>query len=210
MKKFLASVFIFTVGIFCLSGCSSPVSGNVGRENRLNSAFSAKMTISLDKMAAEGTVERIGDGKWSAEFESPNTLSGVTLEFDGNNTTASYKGLTFSVPRSAVPVKAMLKNLIDAVDSNAREAELHGSESEGMLQISGSLDGGDYTLSIDSSGCISSFEMPNNLLKIAFSDVQINGSTAQPESETSADENSSGENSESETSCAETPTESTE
>ncbi|MDE6784749.1 MAG: hypothetical protein K2J26_05185 [Ruminococcus sp.] len=120
MKKFLASVFIFTVGIFCLFGCSSPVTGSVKRENRLNSAFSAKMTISLDKMAAEGTIERIGDGKWRAEFESPNTLSGVALEFDGNNTTASYKGLTFSVPRSAVPVKAMLKNLIDAVDSNAR------------------------------------------------------------------------------------------
>ncbi|MDE6776143.1 MAG: hypothetical protein K2J37_07625, partial [Ruminococcus sp.] len=63
--------------------------------------------------------------------------------------------------------------------------------------------GGDYTLSIDSNNCISLFEMPNNLLKIAFSDVQINGSAPQPEN-TSAGETSAIETLPAETSPAET------
>ena len=72
----------------------------------------------------------------------------------------------------------MLNNLIEAVDTNAREDELRGKENDGRFEISGSLDGGDYTLALDSSGCIASFDMPNNLLHISFTDVQLRGGTA--------------------------------
>ena len=89
---------------------------------------------------------------------------------DGN-VSADYKGLSFSVPRSALPVKAMLLNLIDAVDENARKEELKGSENEGKLEIPGSLESGDYTLSVDENGYIAAFSMPNNLLCITFSEV---------------------------------------
>lgn len=170
MKKLLTSMLVCMV-IFAVVSCSSPMKQTSKRQNNLNTQFSAVMNISLDKLNADGTITRLSDGNWEAEFESPNTLSGVKLSFEGNNVTASYKGLNFSVPRSAIPVKAMLTNLISAVDSAAREEELQGTENEGLLNINGSLDGGDYTLSVDSNGNIHTFEMPNNLLKIAFSDV---------------------------------------
>ena len=48
----------------------------------------------------------------------------MKLEFSEGNVIASYKGLTFSVPQSAVPVKAMMLNLIMAVDDNAKLEEL--------------------------------------------------------------------------------------
>lgn len=170
MKKLLTSMFVCML-VFAVVSCSSPISQTAKRQNNLNSQFSAVMNISLDKLNADGTITRLSDGNWEAEFDSPNTLSGVKLCFEGNNVTASYKGLNFSVPRSAIPVKAMLINLISAVDTAAREEELQGTENEGLLNINGSLDGGDYTLSVDANGNIHTFEMPNNLLKIAFSDV---------------------------------------
>ena len=159
MKRLFTSVLLFA-GIFCLTSCSSPMGGGTVRENKLN---------------AEGTVTRLGDGEWTAEFDSPNTLSGVKLTFSSGSVTADYKGLTFSVPKSALPVKAMLGNLIEAVDTNARESELSGRENEGRFEISGSLDGGDYTLILDNSGNIAAFDMPNNLLHISFTDVQVRG-----------------------------------
>lgn len=170
MKKLLASMLVCMI-VFAVVSCSSPMKQTTKRQNNLNTQFSAVMNVSLDKLNADGTITRFSDGNWEAEFDSPNTLSGVKLSFEGNNVSASYKGLNFSVPRSAIPVKAMLTNLISAVDTAAREEELQGSESEGLLNITGSLDGGDYTLSVDSNGNIHTFEMPNNLLKIAFSDV---------------------------------------
>lgn len=172
MKKLFTSVFIF-FAVFSLTGCSSPMKSTEKCPNNLSSPFSADMVLALDKLNAEGTISRLGDGEWEVEFESPNTLSGVCMKFSSGNVTASYKGLNFSVPRSALPAKAMLLNLIDAVDTNARSEELKGASNEGMLEISGSLECGDYVITVDDKGYIHSFSMPNNLLKIAFSDVDV-------------------------------------
>lgn len=183
MRKLLSSVLVFVM-IFCLASCSLPVKtpGSKGkRDNSLNSQFTAQMTVCLEKLVAEGTVSRFGDGLWEAEFESPGTLSGVKLSFADGNVTASYKGLSFSVPRSAIPVKAMLVNLMDAVDSAAREAQLTGTEKDGIFEITDELEGGGYTLSVDSDGNICSFEMPNNLLKMTFTEVKA---SAAPKTDT--------------------------
>lgn len=178
MKKLFSSVFIlFTL---CLTSCSAPMQTTQSRQNNLDSSFSSEITLTLDKLTAEGTLKRYGDSEWEVEFNSPNTLSGVNLAFSQGNVNASYKGLSFSVPKSALPVKAMLINLIDAVDTNARSEELKGSDNEGTLEISGTLEGGDYILAVDGNGNISSFDMPNNLLEINFKEVSsIAGAPAQ-------------------------------
>ncbi|MDE7363680.1 MAG: hypothetical protein K2N27_02145 [Ruminococcus sp.] len=181
MKKLFSSAFILTL---CLASCSTPIQTTQSRQNNLNSSFSSDVTITLDKLTAEGTVKRMGENEWEVEFSSPNTLSGVNLAFSQGNVNASYKGLNFSVPKSALPVKAMLVNMIEAVDTNARSEELKGSDKDGVFQIAGSLDGGDYVLMLDSNGNIKSFDMPNNLLKIDFSEVKmIQGITAETTTE---------------------------
>ncbi len=185
MKKLFTSVFIF-MSVLCLTSCSSPMSGRTSRENNLAGAFTSSATITLDKLTAEAAISRYGDGEWTVEFDSPNTLSGVKLSFSEGNVCADYKGLSFSVPKSALPVKAMMLELIEAVDTNARETELHGSENDGMLEINGSLEGGDYILTVDGNGNIAEFEMPNNLLDITFKDVTA--TKAETEETTSAEE----------------------
>lgn len=184
MKKLFSSVFILLT--FCLASCSTPMQTTQSRQNNLNSSFSSEITLTLDKLTAEGILKRYGDSEWEIEFDSPNTLSGVNLAFNQGNVNASYKGLSFSVPKSALPVKAMLVNLIDAVDTNARSEELKGSDNEGMLEISGTLEGGDYILTVDGNGNISSFDMPNNLLEINFREVTAIAGAHAPTTESQA------------------------
>lgn len=172
MKKLFASAIIFVM-VFVLSSCAVPAQNSSERTNGLNCAFTAEMSITLDKFSGEAEVKRFGDGVWSAEFKSPNTLSGVTLSFEAGNAEASYKGLSFSVPRSALPVKAMMLNLMDAVDTAAKLTELKGEEKEGMLLISGSLEGGDYTVTVDENGRLAAFSMPNNQLSMTFREVTL-------------------------------------
>lgn len=165
--------FVLTIGaVLCLAACAVTKGGSSSRRNGLGSAFSAAVSITIDRLEAQGEIKRYGEGVWEIEFSEPNTLSGVKLEFSEGNVLASYKGLSFSVPQSAVPVKAMMLNLIKAVDDNAKLDELSGEESDGMLKISGSLDGGDYTLSVDGNGLLSGFEMPNNKLSMKFSEMK--------------------------------------
>lgn len=185
MKKLFSSVFILIT--LCLASCSAPMQTTQSRQNNLDSSFSSEITLTLDKLTAEGTLKRYGDSEWEVEFNSPNTLSGVNLAFSQGNVNASYKGLSFSVPKSALPVKAMLINLIDAVDTNSRSEELKGSDNEGMLEISGTLEGGDYILTVDGNGNISSFDMPNNLLEINFKEVSSIAGVPAPTTELPAE-----------------------
>ena len=62
------------------------------------------------------------------EFSSPNTLAGVLLSYRDDNVEASYKGLSFSVPKSALPLKAIISSLIDVVDTTAELPEISGEE----------------------------------------------------------------------------------
>lgn len=187
MKRIFTFVLTFAA-VLCFAACSVTKGGSASRANGLGSVFSATVSITLDRLEAEGEIKRFGEGVWEIEFSQPNTLSGVKLEFSEGNVLASYKGLTFSVPQSAVPVKAMMLNLIKAVDDNAKLSELSGEESDGMLKISGSLDGGDYTLSVDKDGLLSGFEMPNNKLTMKFTEMKTAEITVEQSTETTVSE----------------------
>ncbi len=172
MKRLIAFVML-GFSTVCLAACSVMAkNGGVSRKNSLDSAFESTINISLDRLEAEGTVKRFGDGLWSVEFDSPNTLSGIRLEFGDDEVKASYKGLEFSVPQSTVPVKAMMLNLIHAVDENAKYDELTGEEKNGKFIVSGSLEGGDYVLTLNSEGLPECFEMANNKLKMDFLELK--------------------------------------
>lgn len=184
MKRLISfAVMVITAVMFF--SCSSPMKNETSRKNSLDCSFQSSVNITIDKLNADGVMKRFGDGVWDVEFETPNTLSGVKLEFNGGNVTASYKGLNFSVPQSALPVKSMMLNLIEAVDTNARLEELKGSENGDILEVSGSLEGGDYIISVGKDGKMSSFEMENNKLKIVFTDMkEIDGTSLQSTTET--------------------------
>lgn len=171
MKRLVLFAVIFLTA-FAMVACSSPIKSETSCKNGLNCAFESSVNITIDKLNSEGVLKRFGDGVWDIEFSSPNTLSGVKLAFDSGNVSASYKGLNFSVPQSALPVKALMVNLIEAFDKNARLTELKGSEDDNILEISGNLEGGEYVLSVGKDGKPVSFDMENNKIKVIFSDFK--------------------------------------
>ncbi len=170
MKKLITFTLALLM-VLCVVSCDVPLKSTTSRKNGLDNAFQADAVIMLDRLQAEGVVKRFGTGVWEIEFSSPNTLSGVKLEFSEGNTEASYKGLSFSVPQSALPVKSMMLNLIKAVDDNARLDELKGEEKDNILEVSGKLEGGEYVLKIDKDGKLAGFDMDNNKLEMTFTNI---------------------------------------
>ncbi len=190
MKRLVsfAVILLMTLTMFA---CSSPIKSETSRKNGLNCSFESSVNITIDNLDAEAVLKRFGEGLWDIEFSSPNTLSGVKLEFDSGNVSASYKGLDFSVPQSALPVKSLMLNLIEVIDSNARLEELKGTENDNILELNGSLDAGEYVLSVGKDGKPVSFEMENNNFKIIFSDFKELEFSAETTTETIINESSS-------------------
>jgi hypothetical protein len=146
--------------------------------------FTCTANITTEDLTAVGKLSRYGVESWEIEFSEPETLSGVTLTFDGVNSEASYKGLSFSMPKSAVPVNSMLLCLATAVDEISTSDEKECTSSEGFFTFKGSTDCGDYILNVkEDTGNIATFSMKNLGLNIVFSDV----STLETETSTTSE-----------------------
>lgn len=155
-----------------LTACSTTTKERVSTKDILTEPFTSTANITAKDLTATGTLNRYAPDSWDIEFSEPSTLSGVRLTFNSTTSEASYKGLTYSMPKSAVPVNSILLCLASAVDSIADSEEIDCTSSEGFLTYKGSTDGGDYTLTIkESTGELAMFEMENLELIITFVDV---------------------------------------
>jgi len=167
MKR-LSLFLSFVLSSVVLSGCGT---GTEIRDisEELDSAFSCDMDMVYDNTEFEGKITRYEAGKWDAEFTSPDSVSGIKLSFAGKDVTASYKGLAFTVPRSALPVRSLLMNLVDTVDRAAAEQQTECASEDGCLVLEGDTDQGKYKLCLDQKTCdLVSFSMDNLKMKMNF------------------------------------------
>ena len=168
MKRTVFSLALVTCMFFC-TACGGG-GGSAKAEQKLDEGFSAGFTMEMDGVTAEGMITRYDNGIWSAAFDSPSEVSGVILDFTGDDVTASYKGLAFSVPQAAMPSKALLLRLIDAVDEIAGEESIHGEKNDGLIEYKGELEGEPFYLYLNSDGSLAEFRMENMGGYITFRD----------------------------------------
>lgn len=170
MKKIIPVFmsFVMTVSLCACSGGEKSVKFTP----KLNQPFDVTAKIEYGDMQSDAILKRYGNANWDIEFSSPNTLSGVVLSYRDDKVDASYKGLSFSVPKSALPVKSIISSLIEVVDTTAEMTEVDAVEDEGLMKIEGELQQGKYTLKLDKNGGLAEFNMPNLDLEIDFSDFK--------------------------------------
>ena len=145
---------------------------------KLGGSFTTEMTMTMEDWTAAGTLSRLGDGAWSVSFAEPATLAGVVLDFSGGEVTASYKGLGFSVPQSAMPAKSVLNQMIQVVDELAQQEEITGKEQDGCVSVEGDLEGNPYTLTLTENGDLSGFTMENFDTTLTFTQFQSGAAVA--------------------------------
>ena len=162
-------------GAVMLSGCSSPVGGETGAAQKLSGSFTTEMTMNMEEQTVSGTLSRMGDGMWSVSFAEPATLAGVVLDFSGGEVTASYKGLAFSVPQTAMPAKSILSSLILVVDDLAKQEHISGEKDGDYVSVEGELEGSPYLLRLSAGGELAGFEMDNMDTVLTFTGFQEGG-----------------------------------
>lgn len=162
-------------GAVLLSGCSSPVGGETDAAQKLSGSFTTEMTMNMEEQIVSGTLSRMGDGMWSVSFAEPATLAGVVLDFSGGEVTASYQGLAFSVPQTAMPAKSILSSLILVVDDLAKQEHISGEKDGDYVSVEGELEGSPYLLRLSAGGELAGFEMDNMDTVLTFTDFQEGG-----------------------------------
>ncbi len=161
---------VFSSAALLLTGCNAAKQES-SFSPQLHSAYSvqAEMTFG-DGGTAALTLTRSQAEQWEAAFSDPPALAGVILTFDGNAVSASYKGLAFTVPKSALPAKNMLSVTTEILDAIGALDEIPCAEqNDGTWVGSGESSGGSYTVTFTGSGEPVSLEIPSQPLHIQFS-----------------------------------------
>ena len=170
---FRRRVLLFALPVLLLTaGCTASPPRETVVQPQISGAYTVGASLVFgDAQTAEMTLTRCGKGSWDAEFSEPASLSGVVLSLEGNAVSANYKGLAFTVPKSAMPAKAMLCILTDVLDSLDTPDGISCAKLEdGRLVCTGDAEAGSYTVSFTEAGILSGFEMPSQPLRAEFRD----------------------------------------
>ena len=188
MKKIVSILTLCTITLTTLASCSSVSNEKVSTDALFKEPFSSTANITTEELEATGTIYRHGVGVWEIEFSAPETLSGVKLSFDGVNSEASYKGLSFSIPKDAVPISSMLLCLANAVDEVATYPDKECSINDGIISFKGSTDCGDYNLTVkEDTGELATFEVKSLGLLMTFSNTTTIADTTSIDTDTTED-----------------------
>ncbi|MBQ8686969.1 MAG: hypothetical protein IJ512_00310 [Ruminococcus sp.] len=170
MMTMLTLLACMTALAACGEGSGAPATA----QQKLSGSFSSGVTLETDDFTAEGILTRYDAGIWSMYFDAPSEVAGVQLDFSGDEVTASYKGLSFSVPQAAMPSKQLILQCIQALDETAQNPDITGTKKDDWIEVEGELEAGDYILCLDDAGSPAEFRMDNMGACISFHDFNAN------------------------------------
>lgn len=169
MKRTIPAVFVILVLLYSVS-CGKKE--EKPQSLQTNVPFTCTAQISYDTLSLEAKLTYRNIAGATLEVLSPDTLQGLIFEYDGENTRASYKGLSFSLAElnSALPSAARLIFSSLASASSEKNTEDAGDS----FKISGRLDSAPYTLYFDKkSGYLKKFSCPSLNFEANFKDFEF-------------------------------------
>lgn len=155
-RPILPLIISLSLSLGMLTGCEDKKE----KPPSTDKTYTCSATFNCGDFNISADIEREGAGLWTVELTAPDTLRGINLLFNQGEVTASYLGLSFTVPESALPAKNCVAAVLDALDSSAeRSSELSVSEDGEDYILAGDSPLGIYTIRMGADGEIKSFEL---------------------------------------------------
>ena len=136
--------------------------------------FICSFRAQYNDLTAVGTLTRRTAGTLLLKFSEPETLNGLSAEWDGEKVTLRYLGLSYNVDPAKLPENALGEGLLSAFDATFR-GEGERSETDGKITVNGLSGNAQYTYVYDAkSGAPLSLTIPNIPLTVTFTNVLTN------------------------------------
>ena len=158
---------IGTIFLLLLTGCNRKKTAEP-----LSADFVCDFRAAYNDMIAEGTLTRRTAGTLLLEFSKPETLDGLSADWNGEKVTLKYMGLSYDVDPDELPENALGQGLLSAFDAVLRGAQIK-EEKDGAVTVTGLSGKASYTYVYDASnGAPLSLTVPSIPLTVTFSNIQ--------------------------------------
>lgn len=139
----------------------------------VTTGFSCRADIRYKDMELTGTLSRSTAGTLQLTFSAPDTLDGVTVEWQGDRVTASLYGLSFDLSPDTLPAGALGAALTGALDAVWRAPGEGTLTDQGWRWEGSGENGGVILLADPADGSLLSMEMPAIPLSVSFADFEL-------------------------------------
>lgn len=152
--------------VLFLSACRS--GGGDAPPDPITTDFSCEADIQYRDMQVKGTLSRSSAGTLSLTFSEPDTLKGITAQWNGDTVKASLYGLSFDLSPDTLPAGALGSVLTDALDAVLRTPAAGTLTEEGFCWEGSGQNGSIEVLSDPEDGSLLSLEIPSVPLTASF------------------------------------------
>lgn len=144
--------------------------------SQLDQPFKAKAIMEYDGLNISALFSKEAENRFCLEFQEPETLEGMSMLFEADQVTISYRGLTGSYRPGSLPQAAVGQLLTEAVGLLCRgeklELELDGSALKATGVLAGKEDS--FAAVIDaSSGTLQTLAIPDRNFEVTFEDFSF-------------------------------------
>ncbi len=151
MSGFRRGTFIILLVICTMlfSNCNSKV-GILSKSPELNIPFESDVKIQAGELEVSGSIKRYGTGIWEMRADSPETLAGLELRYNGDEgVKATLDDLSLDISAEDIRDGAVFAQIFKAIDSAAAANELSCTETEDGKVFSGEFSGKPYSMTFD-------------------------------------------------------------
>ncbi len=168
MKKITAFFVVFVL-FLCVS-CGKKE--EIPQSLQTNIPFTCTAEISYDTLTIEAKLTYRNAASATLEVLSPDSLEGLVFEYDGENTTAKYKGLGFSLSELGSSLPSAARLIFSSLSSAASEKNTEDAGEQ--FTVSGRLDSAPYRLYFNKkSGYLEKFSCPSLKFTAKFKDFKF-------------------------------------
>lgn len=156
-----------------VAACAAGGRGGGGAETPVTTGFECDADVTYRDMQVKGHLTRLTTGTLTLDIDEPETLKGMTMQWDGETVSVKMYGLSFGLDPAAVPETALGRSLLAALDA-ALHPSGEGTVTENGLVTNGQAAGGTFTITSDpETGSLLSLEIPSAQLKATFTNFTL-------------------------------------
>ena len=168
MKRWLHRIaMVAGAVVLLLTGCAAGHPDNTVQP--VTADFSCRAVIHYRELELEADLTRQTDGKLILAFSKPNSLSGITLGWDGKDMTMELGGMSLFMAAEKVPESALIRCLLRVLAASHPA----GTETDEGYTVTGEAEGMAYVLVCDPvTGLPLSLTVPEEELTATFTESE--------------------------------------
>lgn len=167
MKKTLA--FVLTAFFFLLCGCVNNDKNGTGNVS-VPLSFKTDLLININKSTVKANFDHKAPGVAQISVESPESLKGLVMNFEGSNCKISFNSIEWQTDMSNFPETSFGSAVISSLETLIEGTSVESIKSGEKINHEGKGPLGNFTfVQNEETGFLESFNMPNLNLSIEFS-----------------------------------------